>query len=139
MRHSHTWLLAALAALTLAACERASDEAPNFSAPRAVSRTDAPPAVPAAEAPIATATATPAPALPGPDALSDAAITARVKASLANDPALAGADVSVNTDHGVVNLNGSVKTQEQAAVASSHAQRQDGVMRIDNHLAVEAR
>jgi hyperosmotically inducible protein len=62
-----------------------------------------------------------------------------VKTSLVTDPAMAGADVSVNTDRGVVNLTGTVTSQEQAAIASSHAQRQDGVMRIDNHLAVNLR
>jgi osmotically-inducible protein OsmY len=51
------------------------------------------------------------------------------------DPGMAGADVSVNTDAGVVSLTGTVKSQEQAAVASAHAQRLDGVMRIDNHLS----
>jgi hyperosmotically inducible protein len=68
--------------------------------------------------------------------LSDPVITAKIKASLLTDPGMTGADVSVNTDRGVVNLTGNVKSQEQAAIASSHAQRQDGVMRIDNHLAV---
>jgi len=48
---------------------------------------------------------------------------------------MTGSDVSVNTDHGVVMLTGSVKSQEQSAIASAHAQRQDGVMRVDTHLA----
>jgi len=55
------------------------------------------------------------------------------------DPAMGGADVSVNTDRGVVSLTGVVASQEQAAVASAHAQREDGVMRVDNHLAVNLR
>lgn len=38
---------------------------------------------------------------------------------------------------GVVSLTGVVQSREQAAVASSHAQSEDGVMRIDNHLAVD--
>jgi hyperosmotically inducible protein len=70
-----------------------------------------------------------------PDALSDGAITARIKAEVLADPAMAGADVSVNTDGGVVVLTGTVKSQEQAAMASALAQRSDGVMRIDNHLS----
>jgi hypothetical protein len=28
-----------------------------------------------------------------------------------------------------------VKSQEQTAIASAHAQRQDGVMRVDTHLS----
>jgi osmotically-inducible protein OsmY len=45
----------------------------------------------------------------------------------------------VNTDKGVVVLAGTVKNPEQTALASAHAQRQDGVMRVDNHLAPNVR
>src|SRR4051812_36326438 len=41
---------------------------------------------------------------------TDSAITDRVQAGLKSDPALAGSDVSVNTDHGVVHLAGLVKS-----------------------------
>lgn len=74
--------------------------------------------------------------LPSAESLSDAVVTARIRASLATDPAMAGSDVSVNADRGVVNLTGTVVSQEQSAVASAHAQRQDGVMRIESHLSV---
>jgi hypothetical protein len=77
--------------------------------------------------------------LPPPEALTDAVITGKITASLMTDPAMSGSDVSVNTDRGVVSLTGLVASQEQAAVASAHAQRQDGVMRVDNHLAVNMR
>jgi hyperosmotically inducible protein len=69
------------------------------------------------------------------DALSDPMISGRIRAELLTDPGMTGSDVSVNTDHGVVTLTGSVKSQEQTAIASAHAQRQDGVMRVDTHLA----
>lgn len=78
-------------------------------------------------------------AVTGAEVPSDPIITARIKASLLTDPAMAGADVSVNSDRGVVNLTGTVIAQEQAAIASAHAQRPDGVMRIDNHLSVNPR
>jgi osmotically-inducible protein OsmY len=55
------------------------------------------------------------------------------------DPALSGADISVNTSQGVVSLTGVVASREQAAIASAHAQAQDGVMRVDDHLAVDLR
>lgn len=74
--------------------------------------------------------------LPAPEALADPVISAKIQASLLTDPAMGGADVSVNTSHGVVSLTGIVVSQEQAAIASAHAQGQDGVMRVDNHLAV---
>ena len=74
--------------------------------------------------------------LPSPETLSDPFITGRIKAELVADPSLRGADVSVTTTQGVVSLTGLVASQEQAAIASAHAQGQDGVMRVDNHLAV---
>jgi hyperosmotically inducible periplasmic protein len=70
------------------------------------------------------------------EAITDPVITGRIKSSLATDPGMAGADVSVNTDRGVVSLAGTVKSHEQTGIASAHAQRQDGVVRVDNHLAM---
>lgn len=74
--------------------------------------------------------------LPPAAALDDGVITARIRAALLLDPAMSGSDVSVNTDRGVVNLTGVVVSREQAAIASAHAQGQDGVMRVDDHLVV---
>ena len=68
--------------------------------------------------------------------IDDEAITRRVSAAIRADPRLAGADVSVNTDHGVVNLDGNVRTREQAVAAAESAQAPDGVMRIESHLSV---
>jgi hyperosmotically inducible protein len=70
------------------------------------------------------------------EAGSDGAITALVASGILADPRLAGSDVSVNTNHGVVNLTGTVRTREQAVDAIESAQRPDGVMRVDNHLSV---
>ena len=72
--------------------------------------------------------------MPPAEALTDAAITNRISLALRADPAMSGADVSINTDKGVVVLSGTVKSHEQTGVASAHAQRQDGVLRVDNHL-----
>lgn len=71
------------------------------------------------------------------EALSDTVITGKIKTALLADPAMGGAEVSVNTDRGVVVLAGVVKSQEQTAIASAHAQRQDGVLRVDNHLTTK--
>ena len=76
------------------------------------------------------------PAVPSREAISDTVITTKVKAALATDPGMAGADVSVNTEHGVVILAGTVKSYEQTGIASAHAQKQDGVMRVDNQLSL---
>lgn len=77
--------------------------------------------------------------LPTADALDDGVITTRIRAEMLLDPALSGADISVNTSRGVVSLTGVVASREQAAIASAHAQAEDGVMRVDDHLTVDLR
>jgi hyperosmotically inducible protein len=77
--------------------------------------------------------------LPAADALDDGVVAARIRAEMLLDPALSGADISVNTSQRVVSLTGVVASREQAAIASAHAQAQDGVMRVDDHLAVDLR
>lgn len=126
-------LFHALAIVLVAGCtrERTGELAPLL--PRADTRVAAN-ATPAAAAPEPSSRL-----LPSAEMLSDPVITARIAASLAMDPAMTGADVSVNTSQGVVSLTGLVASQEQAAIASAHAQRQDGVMRVDNHLAINLR
>ena len=76
------------------------------------------------------------PANPEPEALSDAFVGAKIRAAILADPGMSGADVSVNVEHGVVVLAGTVKSYEQSGIASAYAQRQDGVMRVDNQLAL---
>ncbi len=128
---------ALLACAVLPACER-PDERPAMVA----SSTLSPPAsrIPSDVYPANVTAEPPAQSQrPEPlsrEALSDTAIAGKISASILTDPSMTGADISVNTDHGVVNLAGNVKSQEQAAIASIHAQREDGVMRVDNHLAV---
>ena len=135
MRLAKIFLLA-LVGSSLAACDRA---VPGNTAaePRAVPATPAaaPQAKPVAAAvnPSPAAPAVPQPAL---QVISDAFITGAVRAALMGDPGLEGADVSVNTSHGVVSLTGHVKSREQAAIAASHAGGEDGVMRVDNTLVV---
>lgn len=96
-------------------------------APRAPAQA---PAKPAGPSPAAT---TAAPSTP-PEALTDAAISGKIRTALVGDPGMAGADVSINIDNGVVVLSGTVSSHEQSGLASAHAQRQDGVMRVDNQL-----
>lgn len=142
-------LIAALPlALGLAACDRGGDgRAENDEKPASAYTRNGPqagprPQVPAAEQASAAAeprsSGTLASTSPQRDTLSDTVITGKIKAAILTDPGMTGADVSVNTDKGVVALAGSVKSQEQIAIASAHAQRQDGVLRIDNHLALNA-
>jgi hyperosmotically inducible protein len=130
------WLGACGAAFTLVACDRSSnDDAPVAAQAPQVQQAEE--RMPARDTAQAAATAAPAASSPIParDALADTVITGKIKTAILNDAAMHGADVSVNTDRGVVTLAGLVKTPEQTAIASAHAQRQDGVMRVDNHLA----
>jgi osmotically-inducible protein OsmY len=122
-------ILAIAAFALVGGCSRErEDEASSERAP--------PPKVAAAQ-PNATPARSEAPSPAAPlDAVTDSIISSRVKAGILADPGMTGSDVSVNTDHGVVSLTGIIKSQEQAAIASAHAQRQDGVMRVDNQLAV---
>ena len=121
----------------LAACGRAGEEArlpPPATLERAQSDVAA---APQPQQQRQAAAQPPSAPMPSPEALTDSAITSRILAALQGDPAMSGADVSINTDKGVVVLSGTVKSHEQTGVASAHAQRQDGVLRVDNHLRPE--
>jgi hyperosmotically inducible protein len=138
-----TFACAALASASIVvACERPGGQVIS-SAAETHSRNAAPPlraSEPPRDADAAGRSPTPAPAaLPARESISDAVITARIRASILADAGMSGADVSVNTDRGVVILAGEVKSYEQAAIASAYAQRPDGVMRVDNQLTLAAR
>jgi hyperosmotically inducible protein len=126
----HASFLFFSAACLLAACGRVGQD--EGVAPRASLERAQPPVEPARPAPEP-----PRAPMPAAEALTDSAITARIAAALQADPAMKGADVSINTDKGVVVLSGTVTSHEQTGVASAHAQRQDGVLRVDNHLRPE--
>lgn len=62
--------------------------------------------------------------------------TSRIKAAIASDEALKGADIEVATDDGVVTLSGSASTQQQVSTATALAQRQAGVRRVENRISL---
>jgi hypothetical protein len=126
---------ASAAAVVLVACDR-PDARPDVAASAGEAAPVAPMNVPAPRADVRPAPQPSSSPLPPREALEDTVITGRIKAELLTDPAMQGADISVNTDRGVVALAGLVRSPEQTALASAHAQRQDGVMRVDNHLAL---
>lgn len=131
----HLAVASAIAAIALSACQRAPVESTDSSAPARAAAKNAPVAAKADGASETPAiAATPRNSAPR-DAITDSVITARIKAGILSDPGMNGADISVNTDRGVVSLTGLVKSQEQIAIASAYAQRQDGVMRVDNQLS----
>ena len=145
--HKPLSLAALIAAVAVAACDRGGADpekepsaytrnGPQATAPAATSNAPAVTSSTPAATEAAPARQTLAPATPERDTLSDTVITGKIKAAILTDPGMTGADVTVNTDKGVVVLAGSVKSQEQTAIASAHAQRQDGVLRVDNQLAM---
>lgn len=125
-----------LAILALGGCNRPLDRASAPAEENLARRASASPPPPATPDPKPERAAPPPRGLPAPETFSDAMITAKIRASLASDAGMNGADVSVNADHGVVILAGTVKSYEQVGIASAYAQRQDGVMRVDNQLTL---
>ena len=126
----------ALACVGAAGCQRPLEHVTAPAAENLSRNVSATP--PAAETPLPAA---PAPVRPprAPEVITDALIAARVGAALMADEGMRGADVSVNVEHGVVILAGNVKSYDQAGIASAYAQRQDGVMRVDNQLTLVPR
>jgi len=66
--------------------------------------------------------------------MSDAAITAKVKAKYMNDTRLKGADISVTTANGVVTLTGSATTSETSKAAEDLAKHVEGVTSVHNKI-----
>jgi osmotically-inducible protein OsmY len=60
-----------------------------------------------------------------------------VKAAIATEPGLKDAEIIVKTDGGMVVLTGTAKSQDQIALASNLAQRQEGVSRVGTQIAVK--
>ena len=70
--------------------------------------------------------------------VSDSSITASVKAKLLADSDVAGHNVDVDTEEGVVYLIGRVDTEAEKAEAERLARSVDGVQSVVNHLKVGA-
>jgi len=70
------------------------------------------------------------------DAVSDAAITTAVKSKLLGDGKTPGLKVDVDTDNGIVTLNGDVATAEARSEAVRLARSTKGVKRVVDKLTV---
>jgi osmotically-inducible protein OsmY len=69
--------------------------------------------------------------------IDDAGITASVKTQLAKQRASSLARIDVDTNEGVVYLNGTVESGDVKAKAAQVAQQIDGVVRVVNNLQVQ--
>jgi len=70
------------------------------------------------------------------DTRSDTAITAELKGKITDDDLLNNTDISVDTDHNIVTLTGSVATADQKAHAEDLAKNTTGVLSVNNKLAI---
>jgi hyperosmotically inducible protein len=71
--------------------------------------------------------------------LDDASITTKVKASFAEDKWVKGRDISVRSDHGVVDLTGNVNSKDESKRATDLATTVTGVRAVHNNLTVNAK
>ncbi|MGH7848449.1 MAG: BON domain-containing protein [Candidatus Binatia bacterium] len=71
--------------------------------------------------------------------IDDASLTASVKAQLVADKAANLVRVDVDTNNGVVYLNGTVESRDQKERAEQLARRVDGVRKVVNNLQVAKR
>lgn len=72
------------------------------------------------------------------EAISDAAITTKVKAELAKEKGVSATRIKVETDNGVVKLSGMARSQQEADRAASIAQSTKGVVSVNNNIQVAA-
>ncbi len=68
-------------------------------------------------------------------AITDTAVTAKVKARLLDDSRLKNAKISVTTTNGAVTLSGSAPTADAASAAKELASAVDGVKSVDDQIA----
>jgi hyperosmotically inducible protein len=72
------------------------------------------------------------------EVVTDAAITAAVKSKVLADTTTPGLKIDVDTQDGVVTLNGTVRTRAEADRAMSLARETNGVKRVVNNLKIAA-
>ncbi|HET7570263.1 MAG TPA: BON domain-containing protein [Gammaproteobacteria bacterium] len=68
---------------------------------------------------------------------SDTAITAAVKSKLLANSSTSGMDIHVETNHGVVTLSGTVRSDAEKTLAERIARNTDGVTDVTNNLKVQ--
>ena len=69
--------------------------------------------------------------------VDDAAVTARVKTALIQEPGVSANAINVETYRGVVSLSGFVDSEEVARKAVSAAQKAGGVRSVKNDMRVK--
>jgi hyperosmotically inducible protein len=155
--------IAAIVSLALGACDRPGTKhtaAPNTTSTTTTTISTAPtnpaqsvdttspntPATTASTAPTSSdmpatsstaATSTAATGTNSSNVVADTIVTGKVKAAIAADSGMKDSDISVKTENGIVTLTGNVKSPDQVTLAAALAQRQEGVSRVENQVAVK--
>jgi hyperosmotically inducible periplasmic protein len=148
MRLATTAIALAVAAALTAACDRpktqgtAYNNSGNSAAPATASSTTPSSTTTTTSDNASTNTAANPTVAPGPagdatGAVSETMTTGKVKAAIAADAGLRDTDISVTTNNGVVMLSGTVKSQDQVAIATNLAQKMDGVQKVESSLVVK--
>jgi len=70
--------------------------------------------------------------------IDDATVTASVQAKLTSDKASNFSRIDVDTNRGVVTLNGVVKTVEEKSRAEYLARKVEGVSKVNNNLQIQS-
>ena len=139
---------AALASLALAGCDRPGTKSSTVTTPGTSTTTTVTTTTPRSapttadttspNTPATTAsTAAPATGAGSGNVVADTIVTGKVKAAISADNGMKDSDISVKTENGLVTLTGTVKSQDQVTLASALAQRQEGVNRVENQVAVQ--
>jgi hyperosmotically inducible periplasmic protein len=68
--------------------------------------------------------------------VTDSALTTAIKAKFVADSTVRGADISVDTNNGVVTLSGTAPSPAAHKLALELARRTDGVKRVDDQIKV---
>jgi hypothetical protein len=145
MKLSPSLAILAIAAATLAACDRPKTQSTAYNnsgksaatapATESTATTPTPTTAPATSDTASPTAASPSGTASG--AVSETVTTGKIKAAIVADPGMKDADVTVTTDSGVVTLGGTAKSQDQVALATDIAQRQEGVARVETTIAVK--
>lgn len=133
--HSRTLitLAAALAALSLAGCNRADERTAGERVDSAVAKTEQAATEAKQEAKQEAKEVTSS----VKSAVSDASITASVNAELARDSELSALRIDVDTNGGKVALKGTAPNAEARERAAKLARSVSGVTDVDNQLAIK--
>ena len=70
--------------------------------------------------------------------LTDAKITTVITTRFLFDSEVGGTDIDVDTDHGVVTLNGTVESEAEKQLAIKIAENADDVRKVVDHLSIVA-